>query len=309
MVVPTIRGVGMSDVGFEVRYTGDAVRNGTMAVRDLAPAILALGNLVEDANRVLNEGRGRVSVRVSVGETPGSFPVDLLVDWGLAEQIEFFARQTQVWSASDIIEFVGVTTGSTVSLIELMRHLRGEEPDKVEKDGSEFNFYLDGDVVFSAPPQVHKMWEDAGVRGNLSEAVHPLNKQGYNSMEFRREGKTKNKIDRQEVPYFQPKEGGDTLNENIQKLRLMVKQPEFDKGNKFRLSDGDKTFYASINDDEFWDEIESRDVGFYKGARMDARLKTRQIEKPDGGIRNEYEVLEVLDFSNPPRQGDITDAL
>ena len=54
----------MSQTSFSIAYDGPAVESGSMDVRDLAPALLALGQLFDAANSVLNDERTTISVNV-----------------------------------------------------------------------------------------------------------------------------------------------------------------------------------------------------------------------------------------------------
>jgi hypothetical protein len=46
----------MSEQHIEVAYDGEALRTGSIGVRDLAPATLAIGNLCQEANRGAGAG-------------------------------------------------------------------------------------------------------------------------------------------------------------------------------------------------------------------------------------------------------------
>lgn len=46
----------MAGAKFQVRYSGPLLADHTMDVRDLAPAMLALGDLIREANNEINEG-------------------------------------------------------------------------------------------------------------------------------------------------------------------------------------------------------------------------------------------------------------
>lgn len=59
-------------------YTGPALQNGEMDVRDLAPALLAAAGLVEASARVLYGSQFNVSVQVSATRE-GSFELDLAI--------------------------------------------------------------------------------------------------------------------------------------------------------------------------------------------------------------------------------------
>jgi hypothetical protein len=61
---------------FRVKYDGPALASHEMDVKDLAPALLAIGELIEEANRALNGNQ--VGVRVNVKATePGCVDVVL----------------------------------------------------------------------------------------------------------------------------------------------------------------------------------------------------------------------------------------
>jgi hypothetical protein len=52
----------MADINFEVSYDGDALKTGIMNVRELAPALLGLGELLEEANRVVYGSNAAISL-------------------------------------------------------------------------------------------------------------------------------------------------------------------------------------------------------------------------------------------------------
>ena len=58
-------------------YKGSDVAEGLMDVKDLAPALLALGNLCQATNRCLNGDEAKVDVLVRSDFKAGSFEVSL----------------------------------------------------------------------------------------------------------------------------------------------------------------------------------------------------------------------------------------
>lgn len=68
----------VSKTRFSIAYDGPAVESGAMDVRDLAPALLAVGQLFDAANSVLNEQRTTIGVNVQA-TARGSFEVVLEV--------------------------------------------------------------------------------------------------------------------------------------------------------------------------------------------------------------------------------------
>ena len=54
----------MSKTDFKISYGGPAVENGTMDVSDLAPALLAVGEIFREINKELNGERAEVKTNV-----------------------------------------------------------------------------------------------------------------------------------------------------------------------------------------------------------------------------------------------------
>lgn len=69
----------MAETEFGVRYDGTALATGTMPVRDLAPALLALGDLFSEESLLLHPEREPVALNIKA-TNEGSFVVKLLLE-------------------------------------------------------------------------------------------------------------------------------------------------------------------------------------------------------------------------------------
>src|SRR5690349_13753166 len=95
----------MSSASFTIAYDGSALRDGAMDVRDLAPALLAVGQLFDAANAVLN--RDQATVRISVKATgSGSFEISSDVLQNLVSQVTTFLAGDHVVAAINLKEIV-----------------------------------------------------------------------------------------------------------------------------------------------------------------------------------------------------------
>src|SRR3954468_13556568 len=63
----------MSKERFQIAYDGPIVREGVMDVYDLAPSLVALGDLVKEVNRELNGSNVTATVQVQSNFQRGSF--------------------------------------------------------------------------------------------------------------------------------------------------------------------------------------------------------------------------------------------
>ena len=73
----------MSRATLTIAYDGPALRDHAMDVRDLAPAMLGLGQLFDAANSALNGDNAQIKVQVKATE-PGCFQITFEVIQTLA---------------------------------------------------------------------------------------------------------------------------------------------------------------------------------------------------------------------------------
>ncbi|HXD25932.1 MAG TPA: hypothetical protein VN609_08360, partial [Propionibacteriaceae bacterium] len=117
----------MSTADFTAAYDGEALKDHRIDVRDLAPALLAFGQLFEEANELLNRDRAQVRVKVrATGE--GSFAIDLEVVQTIGRQVEGFLTGNHVTAALNLKELL---IGGSIGLFALIKRMRGRKPTKL----------------------------------------------------------------------------------------------------------------------------------------------------------------------------------
>ncbi len=96
----------VAETRFAVLYEGPALENGRMEVRDLAPALLALGDLFREANTVVNPGLPPISLQIRA-TAEGSFVVELiLAQPDLLQQLVDFFTSDQVTALINLREMI-----------------------------------------------------------------------------------------------------------------------------------------------------------------------------------------------------------
>jgi len=70
---------------FQFTYAGLVLRDKAMDVYALGPALIAVGDLVRDTNRLLNGDRATIGLRVDAGFKGGSFEIQFLLDQHILE--------------------------------------------------------------------------------------------------------------------------------------------------------------------------------------------------------------------------------
>jgi hypothetical protein len=310
----------VSSENFQVAYDGEAVRDGSMDVRELSPALLSIGELIQDANRFLNRDNATVSIRVQSEFKAGSFELRLLLDQSLIETAKalFFGAASIIDASHLITALFGVAkeykkeiTGLTIySLFELYKLMKGEKPQpgsiKIETSIGTINYQQN---EYHVDPVIAQMYENDVIRAALDKVMRPVAREGIDKLEVRKGREVLNEITKEELPRrivaLEKREGSveQVLSDTRESL-LRVVTANFEKG-KWTFSDGTAKFSAKLSDPVFREKLDNRSEGFYKGDVLRVILETVQTEKPNGSFRSEYIIKEVLDHRHIGQQSNL----
>lgn len=284
-----------------VAYVGEAV-NGTMDVNELAPSLLALSNLVSEANQILNNDGSKIAVRISSHFERGSFELSLELVRNLPAQIKFLLFDSS-YSLNEILNAVGLfCTISGGSLFALYKFIKGRKVAKVEKtDKDTVRIFVEEESreFFIGS---WKLFQSQNVRRHVDGLIHPLKTDGINDLEFRDADNKQvlEKISTDETEYFSS-EVQEELKEFVssQKLMLRILRVSFDRDLKWRFDDGESKFYADIKDEEFWAAVEARQITFGCGDTIIAEIETTQQYVKDDLKKSSKTVTKVLRINKP----------
>ncbi len=120
----------MSTATARIAYDGEAVREGLMDVRDLAPALLEISALCDRANDLLNGDKAKISVNVRADFKTGSFAIDLDVVQKVFEHVKELLFGQAAQDAKYILEILGISAGGGV--IALYKWFRGKRRSRAE---------------------------------------------------------------------------------------------------------------------------------------------------------------------------------
>lgn len=291
-------------VHFSIKYDGPALASHQMDVRELAPALIALSSLLEEANRAAFPDSDEVRVHINGNFKGGSFGVDLVALQSIKDQIvSLLAGPGATASANLLGILAGLGLLGSGGVIGVLKWLRGRKPTSVavKGDATIFEIRTSEEVeTFEVDLISGKLYASRLVRQSLAKVVKPMETDGIDLFASALHGKTETVITKEEAPFFGVVAGdADVVSDNVSDhVLLQIESAVFKEGNKWRFNDGAHAFFAEISDVDFLARIESGAERFGKGDVLIVTLRRLQ-SVTDTGLKSEYIVTKVLDHQAP----------
>jgi hypothetical protein len=281
----------MVERAFDVTYDGPELATGHMPVRDLAPALLALGEIFTEASVTVRPEGPPVRLNIRATEE-GSFVIKLILESSWDQAINILSSDP----ASALANTLEIVAGGR-GLFWLIKKLRGRAIVRHE-DGpepGEITIELADGTRITVPSETTILYRSVTVRRHVREVVEPLEREGVDELRFEVDHKPTVSISSEDVPAFDvPAAVEEPLGEHELVMVVSIASVAFLADNKWRLTDGDRTFYASIDDEAFLARVDAGLEMFRKGDMLRCRIRIVQ-SRSDEGLHTEYRVAEVLE--------------
>lgn len=292
----------MSRASTSIAYDGPILKDGTMDVRDLAPALLAVGQLVDAANAVLNGDTARVSVKVRAAEV-GSFEISFDVIQTLGEHLIAILNGRDVTAANALCGLIFGSISTTGGVIWLIKKCRGRNPSKIEKVTEQnVRLVFEGEAI-EIPFALLRLYQSIPVRAAAQQLVEePLRREGIESFEVRENKDPVVRVEKAEsFAFAKPEIPDETLIDEVRRSAYSIISLAFKEDNKWRLHDGSNAISATIQDHEFQKKVDANQISFSKGDILlcDVRIVQRQT---DQGLKTDYTVVRVIEHRLAARQ-------
>lgn len=277
-----------------LRYAGGPVDDGRMDAYEVAAAILAFSEFLNRAGRTAYGEKMHLATEIQ-GFRQNCFDIQFAVDMaGVTASVLSGVAPT----AKDLVDLAK-------QALELFKHLRGQPPREVTpQEGNQAEVMIrnqDGHMQYFKADVINIIADPRSgeaVQGFIGKQLN----RGIKSVSINdKAGQALFQADQSEASYYRPVDIEQPLSKYDVKMGLIIEAPVFKEGNKWKFSDGQSSFWASIEDKSFIRAVESGEKRFGMG---DVLLAMVRVEQTAGlsTLNVKRTVLEVLEHRESMRQ-------
>lgn len=273
-----------STATFTISYEGPALQDGRMDVRDLAPALLALGDLLHEAGEAASPDAPTVNLDIRAFRE-GSFIVDLEVVVATAITL---LSSTPATAASNLVQL-------THGLFSAVKRLRGKRVVNQEETspGKTRLTLSDGTSLETDSPVVFLL-QNESARRHTRAVLAPLDQHGIDDLKIEAPGEPELTLVAEDAEVVQATLDDTPLIDDERDMAVTLSAVAFEPGKKWRLNDGGHVFWASIDDSAFVRRVQLNQEAFRAGDILICRVRVRQWQT-ENGLRSDYTVIRVQD--------------
>lgn len=308
-----------------IRYDGPALAGHEMDVQDLAPALLAMAEIVQIANRKFNGNAVSIRVMVDADVEQQCFQLDLSLVQSIFDQAAVLIGSKDIATAKEIAEWVGIIGGSGLGLFGLLKRIYGGKgdanPGVTLTTGSQTGITIvniSGDVhvhSIEVPTETARLLVDPDVAKNVKAVLGPLVREGYEDVTFLHDDKPVTQIDRQtarEIITASPIVTDDTPTESASQIRgvVRIKAAQYEGGARWSLLWQGRAIDAEMADEaaSWVDDFQHNRIAAPPNTTLDVSM-TETVKLNAQGLavgKPSYVVHEVHGSTTPPTQTGFT---
>jgi len=190
-------------------------------------------------------------------------------------------------------------------VVQTVRWLNGRRVARrtVLKDGNTTLITDDGKSL-TVPDQVARLVDDPTIRQPLERFTEPLREDGVEEIRFESGGvDAVERIVESEAEAFIAIAGAAPTSTSRFPATYQIKRLYFERGKKWRLSNGSQTIMAAIEDDAFWKSGEASDVSFASSDYLVCQVRMDQWLSP-AWLKTEFTIKHVDQHLPAPKQSN-----
>ena len=299
-----------------IKYDGPVVQNHKMDISDLAPSLLALSDLIKEANKCFNGDRSGVSITVNTNLEQHCFELLVEVTQRIWDKMTVLIADHRVIQAKEILEWLGIvtagTTGVCVSLYALIKRLNGKKIKSVTKiiNNDKVPCVLvildtqEADTI-EVPEAVWTLYSSRVVLKKAIAVLAPLRENGYKIIQFYKGKTTFISFNQDDVPELDACPSMDPSNTQCSSIRTQVRirKPAYEGRSKWILV-YKNAIEASIDDTVWLHQFQTNHISAPPNCQLDVTLEEEFSTNEHGEAITEpvYRVVKVHKVIYPPEQ-------
>lgn len=296
----------MSEANLQLKFDGPELKGHAMDVCLLGPSLLAFGELCTEANNVLNGNRAKVRVLVKADIKANCVTIDLHLVQTIWHQVQGLIANTNVVTAKEILEWIGIFSGGTAAGWKLIQYLRLKKDHKEktieirqEANGNVVIVQIEGNNnSITLPESVYKLSKNVKVVESVKTLVEPVSAEtGIDEVTFIHNKKEELKIDKEFAGDLQKAYADDESEPQFFTAHIVTYGPILDpksKHWKFKLNN--KVENLDISETTIAKEALARG-GIAVGDTYKVKIEMVEKKTKQGAYKSEFKVKEVIEFT------------
>jgi hypothetical protein len=198
---------------------------------------------------------------------------------------------------------IGVTVFSG-GYICLMKWLDGKKPDSIVQSINEVHIYK-GNEYFVADKKALLLAESIAVRKQSEKLLSALDRDGIDRISILRKDEAPLIIQKDDVSSFcipESDEESEVLEDKEIEMFLQIDSLSFKEGNKWKMTQGDESFFVIIEDASFLKKVHTGDIAFAINDVLRCKVKERQLQTIKGNLKKDRRITKVLEYRQGGKQ-------
>jgi hypothetical protein len=301
----------LSSTSFRIAFEGEPFSDGEIAVSELAPALLALGDVVQAANRALNGERAEARLKLratNVGSFEALLSIDISMIGALKDMLDAVAdNPDRVVAANNLLDLLLKGGGVVAGLFAAVQLLRGKKPEKVEKNDSGQTSITVNHTTILVDNRTVTLLEDLPTREALENfSDRALGIAGVTALRLGEKGSEAEVVltpnDRTSFKVPEPTDEEPLLETVEREVLLKIVTSHFRDGYKWRFTDGgERPFTADMADMTFLNDVLEGKTTLSANDTLRCQVCEEQ-SLTSSGLTKEIRVVKVVEHIVGARQ-------